>query len=139
MKRRPIIIINLLIMGSILFFIFRYANDKSAESAHNSILAFEKMTMTTNQIIVNYLEDEQHLCDIWANYVNSSAKDGTPMTADEAISYIRKAKISPEIEGHLIFLDSEEKSGISTTANVADPDVFTVSYNKLNIFDSNFP
>ncbi|MBE5822468.1 MAG: response regulator [Butyrivibrio sp.] len=136
MKRRPIIIINLLIMGSILFFIFRYANDKSAESAHNSIRAFEKMTMTTNQIIVNYLEDEQHLCDIWANYVNGSAKDGTPMTADEAISYIRKAKISPEIEGHLIFLDSEERSGISTTANVADPDVFTVSYNKINIFDN---
>ena len=120
MKRRAIITINLLIMGSILFFIFRYANDKASESTHNSIQAFEKMTTTTSQIIVNYLEDEQHLCDIWANYVNSAANDGAPMTANEAISYIRKAKISPEIEGHLIFLDSAEKEGISNPGKVSD-------------------
>ena len=136
MKRRSIIIINLLIMGFILCFIFRYASDKAKETTNNSVAAFEKMTTTTNQIIVNYLEDEQHLCDIWANYVNGSATDGSPMTAEEAISYIRKAKISPEIEGHLIFLDNAELSGISTTANVADPDVYTVSYNKINIFDN---
>ena len=88
MKRRAIITINLLIMGSILFFIFRYANDKARESTHNSIQAFEKMTTTTSQIIINYLEDEQHLCDIWANYVNSAATDGAPMTANEAISNV---------------------------------------------------
>ena len=136
MKRRAIITINLLIMGSILFFIFRYANDKASESTHNSIQAFEKMTTTTSQIIVNYLEDEQHLCDIWANYVNSSANDGAPMTANEAISYIRKAKISPEIEGHLIFLDSAEKEGISTTGKVSDLNDYTVSYKNISIFDN---
>ena len=55
-------------MGFILFFIIRYANTKAEESNKNEIAAYEKMTMTTSQIIVNYLEDEQHLCDIWANY-----------------------------------------------------------------------
>ena len=136
MKRRAIITINLLIMGSILFFIFKYANDKASESTHNSIQAFEKMTTTTSQIIVNYLEDEQHLCDIWANYVNSAANDGSPMTANEAISYIRKAKISPEIEGHLIFLDNAERKGISTTGKVSDLNDYTVSYKNISIFDN---
>ena len=123
-------------MGFILFFIIVYANTKAEESDKKEIVAFEKMTMTTNQIIVNYLEDEQHLCDIWANYVNRSAEDGTPMTAEEAVSFIRKAKTSPEIEGHLIFLDSPDKEGISTTAKASDPDVYTVSYKNIDIFDN---
>ena len=74
MKRGLIITINLLIMGFILLFIIRYANTKAEESYENGIIAFEKITMTTNQIISNYLEDEQHLCDIWANYINRSGQ-----------------------------------------------------------------
>ena len=136
MKRRLIITINLLMMGFILFFIIRYANTKAEESDKNEIIAFEKMTMTTNQIITNYLEDEQHLCDIWANYINCSAEDGNPMTAEDAISFIRKAMISPENEGHLIFLDTPGRPGISTTANVSDPDVYDVSYKNIDIFDN---
>ena len=136
MKRSLIITINLLIMGFILFVIFRYASTKAEDSKKNEIIAFEKMTMTTNQIIANCLEDEQHLCDIWANYINRSAQAGEAMTADEAISFIRKAKTSPEIEGHLIFLDSKDRSGISTTAKVSDPDDYSVSYKNVKIFDN---
>ena len=135
-KRSLIITINFLIMGFILFFIIRYANTKAEESNKNGIIAFEKMTLTTNQIIANYLEDEQHLCDIWANYINCSAEEGDPMTAPEAIAFIRKAKISPQIEGHLILTDSQEREGISTTAKVSDPDVYTVSYKNIDIFDN---
>ncbi len=136
MHRRLIIIANLLIMGFILFFIIRYANIKEVESGQNAVAAFEKMAMTTNQIIANYLEDEQHLCDIWATYINRSAEDGDTMTVDEAISFIRKAKSSPEIEAHLIFPDSPDRSGISTTAKVSDPADYTVSYKNINIFDN---
>ena len=123
-------------MGFILFFIIVYANTKVEESNKNEITSFEKMTMTTNQIIVNYLEDEQHLCDIWANYINRSAESGAPMTADDAVSFIRKAKILPEIQGHLIFLDTPGREGISTTAKISDPDVYTVSYKNIDIFDN---
>ena len=104
MKKRYIVIINILIVGLILFIIAKYANDRAEESNLASIASFEKMTTTTEQIVVNYLADEQHLCDIWANYINRSEEAGTPMTVDEAISYIRKAKISPEISGHLIYI-----------------------------------
>ncbi|MBQ1548442.1 MAG: response regulator [Lachnospiraceae bacterium] len=136
MKRGLIITINLLIMGFILLFIIGYAYLKAKESNENEIAAFEKMTVTTNQIITNYLEDEQHLCDIWTNYINRSAQDGSPMTVEEAVSFIRKAKISPEIEGHLIFPDTPEREGVSTAAKVSDPDDYTVSYRYIDIFDN---
>lgn len=136
MKRSLVITINLLIMGFILFFIIRYANEKAAEGYKNEIIAFEKMTVTTNQIIANYLEDEQHLCDIWANYINLSAKEGSTMTVEEAISFIRRAKSTPDIEAHIIFPDSPERKGISTAAKVSDPDDYTVSYKNIKIFDN---
>lgn len=85
MKKSLIIAIDLAIMLSILFFIIQYANAKMQESNESVIVAFEKMTITAEQIITNYLEDEQHLCDIWANYINRSAEAGAPMTAEEAI------------------------------------------------------
>lgn len=121
-------------MGFILFFIIRYANTKAEESNENEIIAFEKMTTTTNQIIANYLEDEQHLCDIWSNYINRTAEDGLPMTEEEAITFIRKAKFSSEIEGHLIFFDTPARVGVSTTAKISDPNEFKVSYK--NIYSS---
>ncbi|MCR5556349.1 MAG: hypothetical protein K6F75_02165 [Butyrivibrio sp.] len=83
-----------MIIGLILFFILRYADDRANESNRGSVASFEKMTMTTEQIIANYLQDEQHLCDIWANYVNGSADAGTPMTAEDAMSSNRSYRAS---------------------------------------------
>ncbi|SHJ07685.1 Signal transduction histidine kinase [Butyrivibrio fibrisolvens DSM 3071] len=136
MKKRYIIIINILIIGLILFIIVKYANDRATESDYSSIASFENMTTTTAQIIANYLEDEQHLCDIWANYINGSADAGTPMTIEEAISYIRKAKISPEISGHLIYIDDGSMAGISTTASTTDPSDYSVKYSHISIFEN---
>ena len=136
LKKRCIVIINILIVGLILFIIAKYANDRAEESNLASIASFEKMTTTTEQIVVNYLADEQHLCDIWANYINRSEEAGTPMTVDEAISYIRKAKISPEISGHLIYIDDGSMAGISTTASSTDPSDYSVNYSRINIFDN---
>ena len=136
MKKRDIIIINIVIVGLILFFIVKYANDRATESDRASIASFEKMTTTTAQIIANYLEDEQHLCDIWANYINGSAEAGTPMTIEAAISYIRKAKISPEIQGHLIFIDDGSMKGISTTPSTTDLTDYSVNYSHIDIFDN---
>ena len=58
------------------------------------------------------------------------------MTAEEAVSFIRKSKISSETEAHLIFFDSPEREGISTTARVSDPDDYIVSYKNIKIFDN---
>ena len=123
-------------MGLILFFIVQYANNKMRESNDSVIEAFEKMTVSAEQIVTNYLEDEQHLCDIWSNYINRSAEAGNPMTAEEAISFIRKAKISPIIYGHLIFPEDPNISGISTHSSLSDPDDYSVSYRNINLFDN---
>lgn len=136
MKRKYIIITNILIVSLILFFIMKYANDRAIESNQSSIASFEKMTTTTEQIIVNYLEDEQHLCDIWSNFINGSAEAGNPMTINEAISFIRKAKISPEISGHLIYIDDNSMAGISTTASTTDPSDYSVDYSHISIFNN---
>ena len=136
MRKSFIVIINILIIGLILLIIVRYANERATESDRASIAAFEKMTVTTEQIIVNYLEDEQHLCDIWANYINGIAEEEGPMTVEEAIGYIRKAKISPEIQGHLIFTDGGSRSGISTAASTTDASDYSVSYSNFSFFDS---
>ena len=136
MKKTLVIVIDLVIMMLILFFIIQYANAKMRESNKSVIAAFEKMTITAEQIITNYLEDEQHLCDIWANYINRSAETGAPMTAEEAISFVKKAKISPIIYGHLIFPEDASKSGISTHPGSKDPDDYSVSYRKIKLFDN---
>ena len=102
-------------VGLILFIIVKYANDRALESNRALVASFEKMTITTEQIIDNYLEDEQHLCDIWSNYINNLADAGNPMTMEEAVSYIRKVKISSEISGHLIYIDDGSLRGISTS------------------------
>ena len=135
MKKRYIIIINILMVGLILYIIVKYANDRAIEANRASIASFEKMTTTTEQIIANYLEDEQHLCDIWSNYINRSAEAGNPMTVDEAISYIRKAKISPEISGHLIYIDDGSMAGISTSASTTDPSNYSVKYSHIHVLD----
>jgi signal transduction histidine kinase/CheY-like chemotaxis protein/HPt (histidine-containing phosphotransfer) domain-containing protein len=135
-KKALVIIPNLLIIVFILLFIVQYAKFKVEESNRSEIESYEKMTLTVDQIIANYLEDEQHLCDIWSNYVNRSAEAGTPMTAEEAIAYIRKAKISSEISGHLIFMDDPTLSGISTSERPGNPGDYTVSYKEVSIFEN---
>ena len=135
-KKTLIVVIDLVIMGLILFFIIQYANAKMRESNESATVAFEKMTVTAEQIITNYLEDEQHLCDIWANYINRSAEGGKPMTAVEAISFVRKAKISPVIYGHLILLDNPSQKGISTHPGIKDEHDYSVSYRNINVFEN---
>ena len=136
MKRSLIVFMNIAVMAFILFFIFRYSNAKMEENKQSALESYQNMTITAEQIIENYLEDEQHLCDIWSNYVNRSAEAGTPMTAEEAINYIRKAKLYPSIHGHLIDVEDPQKNGISTSPKSTDPDDYSVSYRNIKIFDN---
>ncbi len=69
-------------------------------------------------------------------YVKWYAQAGTPMSRDEAISYIRKVKISPEISGHLIYIDDGSMSGVSTTPSTTDPSKYSVNYSHINIFNN---
>ena len=136
MKRALIVGTNIAVMALILFFIIRYSDAKMAENDQRALESYQNMTVTAEQIINNYIEDEQHLCDIWSNYVNRSAEAGSPMTAEEAIAYIQKAKLYPSIHGHLIDVEDPKKRGIATSPKSTDPEDYTVSYQNINIFDN---
>lgn len=123
-------------VGLILFVIVKYANDRALESNRALVASFEKMTITTEQIIDNYLEDEQHLCDIWSNYINNLADAGNPLTIEEAVSYIRKVKISSEISGHLIYIDDGSLLGLSTSPSTTNSNNYQVNYSHISIFDN---
>lgn len=123
-------------VGLILFVIVKYANDRALESNRALVASFEKMTITTEQIIDNYLEDEQHLCDIWSNYINNLADAGNPLTIEEAVSYIRKVKISSEISGHLIYIDDGSLLGLSTSPSTTNSNNYQVDYSHISIFDN---
>ena len=136
MKKSIIIITNIVVMALIFFFIIQYAYKRMDESNQNEIASFEKMTTSAEQVVRYYLEDEQHICDIWSNYINRSAAEGSPMTAEEAMAYIRRAKLYPSIVGQIIYVDDPKKSGISTSPKTTDPNDYTVSYQNINIFDN---
>ncbi len=78
MKKALVIIPNLLIIGFVMLFIVRYANFRVEESNQHEIEAFENMTLTVDQIIANYLEDEQHLCDFGRTTSIDLRKRGYP-------------------------------------------------------------
>ena len=136
MKKAIVIITNLLVICLIFFFIVQYTFEKTREGTESVISSYEKMTLSTEQILTNYLESEQHLCDAWANYINRSAAAGEPLTVDETMNFIRRVLIAPGISGQLVFADSENKIGVSATPKSTDPDDYSVSYKRINIFDS---
>ena len=136
MRKSVIIITNIVVMALIFFFIIQYAYKRLDESNNNEIASFEKMTTSAEQVVRYYLEDEQHICDIWSNYVNRSAEEGSPMTAEEAIAYIRRAKLYPSVIGQIINIDAPAKRGISTSSRTTDPNDYTVSYQNIDIFEN---
>jgi len=112
-------------MVAILAFVSVYIvfNDKitrqrQTEHFENTIVAMERVTE-------NYLEGEQSICDVWAQYINSRE-----MTMDEAAAYIRISHVSPNASAHLIYLDS--KKGVSTRSHLGYTDDYKVSYGNID-------
>ncbi len=66
MKKRVIIIVNVIIIAAILVFIVLYSRFESGESYRRQVEHFENMTVTLEQVTENYLEGEQRICDVWA-------------------------------------------------------------------------
>ena len=88
MKRGLTIVVNIAFIAFIIFFVAKYTSQKREESNNHELLLFQNTAETAGQIIANYLEDEQHLCDIWASYINGySSVEGRHMTMEEAIEF----------------------------------------------------
>ena len=107
LKRFIIIFINVVVMAGILIFVVLYSRFESTDSYRRQIENFENTTGTMEQVTANYLEGEQRVCDVWAQYINSRK-----MTVKEAADYIRASHVLKNTSAHVILLDS--LTGLST-------------------------
>ena len=81
MRKFLIVIVNVVIIASILSFVVLYSGYESEDYYRRQIEYFENTTVTMENVTENYLEGEQRVCDVWAQYINSSN-----MTIDEAVA-----------------------------------------------------
>ena len=135
MKRGLTIVVNIAVIAFIIFFIARYTSQKREESNDHELLLFMNTAETAGQIIGNFLEDEQHLCDIWASYINhATSAEGQHMSIEEAIEFTRRASISDLVEAHIVYYDNGSFSGLSSTPSVKNDDDYSVSYKGYSLF-----
>jgi signal transduction histidine kinase/DNA-binding response OmpR family regulator len=124
MKRTLIIIANVIIMAAILIFVVLYSRYESEASYQMQIAHFENTTVTMERVTENYLEGEQRICDVWAQYIN-----GRYMRIEDATEYIRSSHVLKDTSAHLISLDT--LTGLSTRPKLGTTDDYEVSYEVL--------
>ena len=133
MKRILMILGNLLIVSIILVLVLVYVNAEQKRILASQTESFENMTIAMENVTTNYLVGEQQVCNTWANYINSS-----DMTAESAISFVRKAITSPEIMAHILVSSDNGVSGLSTSAHHQNPDDYSVSYDNVSLYSHGF-
>ena len=128
MKKSFIIIINVIIMAAIVLFVVLYSRIENRNAYQRQIEHFENTTVTMEQVTENYLEGEQRICDVWAQYINNET-----MTMEEAVDYIRSSHVLANTSAHLIFPDT--LTGLSTRPRQGTTDDYAVSYERVGLLD----
>lgn len=126
MKKSLIILLNVIIIAAILIFVVFYSRYENQDLYRRQIENFENTTVTMERVTENYLEGEQGICDIWAQYICSQH-----MTLEEATSYVRSSHVLKNTSAHFILLDS--LTGLSTRPKPGTDDDYDVSYERLDI------
>ena len=112
-----------------MLFVFCYSSADQKKQIDAQISAFENLTVAAEQVTANYLKEEQHVCDVWATYINAS-----DMTMEEAVRFIRSSHINQNIAGHIIYLDDGSMAGLSTRDRTDQPGNNSVSYPMSDLF-----
>ena len=128
MKKSVIILVNVIIIAAILIFVVFYSRYENQDLYRRQIENFENTTVTMERVTENYLEGEQRICDVWAQYISSQH-----MTLEEAVSYVRSSHVLKNTSAHFVLLDS--LTGLSTRPKLGTDDDYDVSYERLNILD----
>ena len=129
MRKIFIIIINIIIMAAILSFVVLYSGFTNRNSYRRQIEYFENTTVTMEEVTENYLEGEQRICDVWAQYIINNN-----MTIEEAAEYIRTSHVLTHTSAHLIYLDT--LNGLSTRARQGTEDDYAVSYARVDVLNN---
>ena len=115
MKKIWVVIVNILIMVSMLTFVFIYSSIEIKNETARQIEHYQTSTVAMEHVTENYLEGEQRICDVWAHYINSEE-----MTIEDAASFIHISHVLPSASAHLIYKDT--LTGLSTRASIIHPD-----------------
>ncbi|MCR4634238.1 MAG: hypothetical protein K5648_08945, partial [Erysipelotrichaceae bacterium] len=126
MKKRSIIMINVIIVVAILVFVALYSRTENKLSYEKQIENFENTTITMGTVTENYLEGEQRICDIWAQYINNEG-----LTMEEAVSFIRSSHVLVNTSAHLVSVDSLR--GLSTRPKQSTGEDYAVSYAQIGL------
>ena len=129
MKKIPILIANILIIGFIMLFVSLYVTRQGKIQAAENRDNFVNMTIGLEQVTTYYLEGEQRLCDSWARYINTNK-----LTIQEACDYLKTVQAIKTNSAHIIFLDTLQ--GLSNRPHTENPENFSVSYTSIDIFSS---
>ena len=83
MKKARIAIVNIAIMVGILIFVILYSSYEGKAARRRQVESFVSTTVAMEHVTENYMAGEQHICDVWARYINSKG-----MSIEEAASFI---------------------------------------------------
>ena len=133
MKKSLMILGNVLIVLVTLVLVSLYVGTEQRKSMAARTEAFENMTVAMENVTANYLTGEQQVCTSWANHINAN-----PMTAQEAILFVRDSLTSSEAMGHILFTEGQEMAGLSTHPRTAGSDDYAVSYKNVSLFSRGF-
>ena len=127
-RKSVIIPINLLIVAGILVFVVVYAARERRENADAQIQTFENLTLAMERVTGNFLEQEQKICDAWANFLGSE-----DLSMEQAAARLRSLRTQEGVMIHLLYADEEDCSGLSTVASGRDG-TYSISYAGLALF-----
>ena len=129
MKKAWIIVVNIGLMAAILVYVSIYSSYEAKKHYQHQINAFEDTSFAMEKVIENYLESEQHICDVWAKYINENR-----LSMEEAVGFVRSTHVMTKASAHLLYADT--LTGLSTRPKLNTADQYDVSYERIPLFDS---
>ena len=129
MRNIGIYIANVVLAIALVIVAALYVSHQQTEAVQDGIQSFTGQTEALEQVASRYLVAEQEHCDSWANTIN-----GTNMTMDEAIAFLRIAALNDKASAHIVYTDTLQ--GQSTTAKNTDAANFAVDYTNYNLFSN---
>ena len=131
MKKYMIIPANIAIVLGLILFIVLYAARERRETVTAQTDTFSNLTQAMEQVTANYLEQEQQICDSWADFIATER-----LSMADAMERLRLLRAQPGTMIHLLYLDDGSLAGQSTQARSNAPEEFSVSYAGMNLFRS---
>ena len=127
MKKAWIIVVNAVLMAAILLYVSINSHYETKKNYNNQIAAFENTSFAMEKVTENYLESEQHICDVWAKYINSNR-----LSMEEAIDFARSTHVMTKASAHLLYADT--LTGLSTRPKLNTANQYDVSYERIPLF-----